>query len=196
MTLACLPWTMRNHAALGGLVFMRSNFGLELRMGNHEGAAPTLGLSQDRGTLRHPRSLPDEAREVRRLGELAYMRAAEREARDWIRSHPLAFARLTLLRVAQFWLGPLDDVPVAVGTALLTLLAAAGARRAWPCLDAARRAALLTPLVTFPLVYYVVGYEARYREPLDGLLLVLAGFAVSGPGPRPDDPVRAPIRFE
>jgi hypothetical protein len=182
MALACAPWTLRNQQQLGGLFFMRSNFGLELRMGNHEGAGPTLGLSAERGTLRHPRSLPEEARKVRDLGELRYMREAGREAVVWIRTHPLAFARLTLLRIAQFWLGPIDDLPVALGTSLLTLLAVAGARRAWPLLNERQKAAFVVPLVSFPLVYYVVGYEARYREPVDGLLLLLAGSALFRPG--------------
>jgi hypothetical protein len=151
-------------------------------MGNHEGAGPTLGRSAGRGTLRHPRSLPDEARKVRDLGELRYMREAESGAASWIREHPLAFARLTLLRVVQFWLGPIDDLPVAAGTTLLTLLAAAGARRAWPLSNEGQKAAFVVPLLGFPLVYYVVGYEARYREPVDGLLLLLAGAALFGPG--------------
>jgi len=159
---------------------MRGNFGLELRMGNHEGAGPTLGISQERGTLRHPRSLPEEARRVRELGELAYVREAGREAKEWIRGRPLTFARLTLLRVGQFWPGPLDEPLVALTTALLTVLAAAGALRARPLLTAAQKAALAVPLVTFPLVYYVIGYEARYRQPVDGLLLLLAAFALFG----------------
>jgi hypothetical protein len=33
-------------------------------------------------------------------------------------------------------------------------------------------------MLTFPLVYYVVLFMPRYRAPLAGLLLVLAGSAV------------------
>jgi hypothetical protein len=47
------------------------------------------------------------------------------------------------------------------GTALLTALAAAGALRAGPLLTAAQKTALAVPLVTFPLVYSVIGCEAR-----------------------------------
>ncbi len=115
MALACVPWTWRNHQALGGLFFIRSNFGLELRMGNHEGAGATLDLSAQGGTERHPRTNEEEARKVQQLGELEYMRQAGREATAWIRSHPAEFLRLTGLRVAQFWLGPIDDLPVALG---------------------------------------------------------------------------------
>ena len=47
-----------------------------------------------------------------------------------------------------------------------------------------QRAALLIPLATYPLVYYVVGYEPRYRQPLDGLLLLLAAAAFARVGSR------------
>ena len=188
MTLACVPWTWRNYQSLGGLFFIRSNFGLELRMGNHEGAGATLELSARGGTERHPRSREDEARRVQQLGELEYMRQAGREASAWMRSHPTAFLRLTSLRFAQFWLGPIDDRPVAVGTTLLTLLAVLGAWRAWPRLSVPQRAAILIPLLTFPLVYYVVGYEARYRQPVDGLALLLAAAAFVPRRPSPSPP--------
>jgi hypothetical protein len=179
MTLACLPWTWRNYESLGGLFFVRSNFGLELRMGNHAGAGATLALSAQGGTERHPRTNEEEALKVRRLGELEYMRQAGREATAWIRSDPAEFLRLTGLRVAQFWLGPIDDLPVALGVSTLTLLSGVGAFRAWPRQGVPQRAALLIPLLTFPLVYYVVGFEVRYRRPMDGLQLLLAATALA-----------------
>jgi hypothetical protein len=188
MTLACLPWTWRNDRALGGLFFIRSNFGLELRMGNHEGAGATLDLSAKAGTERHPRTREDEARKVQELGELEYMRQAGREATGWIRSHPAEFLRLTGLRVAQFWLGPVDDLGVALGISGLTLLSAVGLWRTWPLLTVPARAALLIPLATFPLVYYVVGFEARYRQPMDGLALLLAASAFVARGRSPTRP--------
>jgi hypothetical protein len=178
MALACAPWTFRNYESLGGLVFIRSNFGLELRMGNHEGAGANLDQSARGGTERHPRTSVEEARKVQELGELEYMRAAGREATAWIRSHPAEFARLTGLRVGQFWLGPPDDRPLAIATIILTLLALAGAWRVLPAMSGPQRAALLIPLATYPLVYHVVGYEPRYRQPVDGLLLLLAAAAL------------------
>ena len=181
LTLVCVPWTWRNHRELGGLFFLRSNFGLELRMGNHEGAGANLALSARAGTERHPRTDEDEARKVKELGELAYMRAAGREAREWIADHPDEFLRLTALRVVQFWFGPVDDAVAALGIGLVTLLSAVGAWRAFPVLSVDRRAALLVPFLLFPLVYYVVGFEARYRQPLDGLALLLAASAFFPP---------------
>ena len=181
MTLACVPWTWRNYTSLGGLLFIRSNFGLELRMGNHEGAGLTLEQSVRGGTERHPGSSEEEARKVQQFGELQYMRQAGREAVEWIRSHPATFLRLTGMRIVQFWFGPVDDRPFAIWISLVTLLSAVGAWRALPLLSVPQRVAILIPLVTYPLVYYLVGFEARYREPMDGLSLLLAATAFFAP---------------
>jgi hypothetical protein len=179
MTLACAPWTWRNYTSLGGLFFIRSNFGLELRMGNHDGAAANLELSVRGGTVRHPRISEEEAKKVQELGESEYMRQVRREAVDWIRSHPASFLRLTALRIVQFWFGPVDDRLLALGISLLTLLSVIGAWRALPLLSVPQRAAILIPLATYPLVYYLVGFLVRYREPLDGLALLLAATALT-----------------
>lgn len=183
MALACVPWTLRNERALGGLVFVRSNLGLELRMGNHDGAGANLALSARAGTEHHPRTDIDEARKVHDLGELSYMRTARHEATGWIRAHPLGFLRLTGLRVLQFWFGEIGGGAESFGVALLTLVSLFGAWRAFPSLSPAQRAAILVPLVLYPLVYYVVGYENRYRQPLDGLALIIAAGAVFPPRP-------------
>jgi hypothetical protein len=117
------------------------------------------------------------------------MRQARREAAAWIRAHPAEFLRLTGLRVVQFWLGPVGDLPAALGISVLTLLSAAGVWRSWPGLTALQRAAIVIPLLTYPLVYYVVGFEARYRQPVDGLALLLAGAAlVARPPGAPNRP--------
>lgn len=39
MILACLPWGWRTYRTFDAVFFVRSNLGLELRMGNHDGAA-------------------------------------------------------------------------------------------------------------------------------------------------------------
>lgn len=189
VVLACLPWTWRNHVTFGDVFFIRGNFGLELRMGNHDGAVADLDVMDVReGTaLRHPRtSLPD-ARLVREVGEREFMRRARREALDWIRHHPGTFLSLSARRAGCFWFGsPADPVRMIAAT-LLTLLALLGLRRAWSTLGVPQRAAFVIPLVTYPLVYYLVVYMPRYSEPLNGILLLLAGAAVwqgGAPGSR------------
>jgi hypothetical protein len=177
--LACLPWAWRNYTRLGGFFFIRSNFGLELRMGNNPGALATFEeMDASGGRYFHPRVNFTEARKVQDLGEVAYMRGAQREAVAWIISHPADFIRLTLRRIANIWVGPIHR-PVGIPAVLaLTVLALVGLWRSFPALSIPQRAALIIPLATYPLVYYFVGYMPSYRMPIDWILLMLAGAAV------------------
>jgi hypothetical protein len=179
--LACVPWTWRNYTALHGLFFIRSNFGLELRIANQPGADADIDVTLARnGTLRHPSENLEEARLVRDLGEAEYNRRARNEAIAWIGDRPAEFLRLTLMRILHFWFGQLRFPWLAAIPATLTVLAFLGLRRIVPALDAPGRAALLIPLATFPLVYYVVSYVAHYPAPLAWLLLLLASHEVHG----------------
>jgi hypothetical protein len=181
VVLACAPWAWRNYIAFHEFVFIRSNFGLELRMGNHEGAAADMEVMDrlDPRLQLHPRLHPEEAEKVREWGEMEYMRRARREALQWIGEHPGAFLRLTVLRVLHVWFGSLHLPFVVLGTSLLMILAILGARRILPSLSTPQRAAVLIPLATFPLVYYVVAWMPRYRLPIDWILLILAGAEIS-----------------
>jgi hypothetical protein len=173
--LACAPWTYRNYRAFHEFVFIRSNFGLELRMGNHPGALASMDLMYRNAPALHPRMQAAEAAKVRDQGEIAYMRNARREAILWIRHNPSAFLQLTASRFAHFWLGPFHEPLTLAGTALLSLLALLGLRSSWRTLAMPERAALLLPLLLFPLIYYLLAYMPRYRIPIDGILFLLAG---------------------
>ena len=176
--LACVPWALRNYNVFGEFIFIRSNFGLELRMGNHEGATAAMETMDRRELGSHPRIHRAEAEKVRALGEVEYMRRAKQEALQWIGQQPLTFLRLTVSRIGHFWFGPPHAPMAVVGTGLLTILAFLGARRVFPLLSVPQRAALLLPLATFPVIYYLVAYMPRYRVPIDWILLMLAGTEV------------------
>ncbi len=177
--LACVPWTWRNYAALHEFCFIRSNFGLELRIANQPGASADIDVTLARnGTLRHPSENLEEARKVRNLGEAEYMRQARKEATEWIKGHPAEFLRLTLMRFVHFWCGPLRLPWQAAITTTLSMLALLGLRRILPTMEAPHRAALLIPLATFPLVYYIVSYVEHYPAPLAWMLLLLAAYEV------------------
>jgi hypothetical protein len=180
LVLACIPWGVRNYRALHAPVFVRSNFGLEMRMAFHEGAAADIDVSVRRGGTRHPRTSVAEAVRVREMGEGAYMREARGEALAYIRTHPGETARLLAGRFLYFWLGPLHEPSTAAFVTALTVLAAVGAAGALPHMTPPQRATLLIPLATFPLIYYVVSHVAHYRIPLQWLLLLGAGAAVDG----------------
>jgi hypothetical protein len=177
--LACLPWTWRNYSTFHTFLFIRGNFGLELRIANHDGADADIDITLARqGTLRHPSENLIEARKVRDLGEAEYMRQARTEALKWIKAHPAEFLRLTLLRFVHFWCGPLRLPWLVVLYSTVTALALCALRRILPALAAPGRAALLIALIAFPLVYYVVSYVAHYPAPLAWLLLLLASYEV------------------
>ena len=126
----------------------------------------------------HPRVHFTEARKLREIGEVAYMRGAMKDALEWIGSNPGEFLRLTGLRVLHIWFGPLHNPKAAVWTSALTLLAFLGLVLAWKKLLIPQRAILLIPLVTFPLIYYIVAYMPRYRVPIDWIFFMLAGSAI------------------
>lgn len=175
---ACIPWAWRNYTTFHHIFFVRSNFGLELRVGNHPGATADIDVNAARGTFLHPRTSESEAVQVRVLGEIAYMQQERREALTWIREHPGEFLKLTALRAASFWLGPLHRPGSAFWVTLLTLLAAVGAWRSMPRMTPPQCATILIPLATFPLLYYVLSVMPRYRVPIDWILFLLAGAAV------------------
>jgi hypothetical protein len=178
VVLACVPWGWRNYATFHEVFFIRSNLGLELRMAHHDGAAASMEVMDARQEHRHPRTHEEEALKLRELGEVEYMRQAGREALEWIRTHPAAFLRLTASRVIHFWCGPLHRPWTAATVTALTILALLGAIRTLPAMMIPERAALLIPLATYPLIYYVVTYMARYRVPLDWILLMFAATEV------------------
>lgn len=179
--LACVPWTWRNYIALHDFFFIRSNFGLEFRIANHPGAHADIDVTYAlQGTLRHPSENLEEARQVRELGEAAYMRRARNEALEWIRGHPAEFCRLTLMRFLHFWCGQLRYPVLAALFTTLTVLAALGLRRILQTLDTPGRASLLIPLATFPLIYYLVSYLPHYPAPMAWMLLLLAGCEIQG----------------
>jgi len=179
IVLAVVPWTWRNWVTFHELYFIRSNLGLELRIGNHDGAHPDVEVSDERRRLRHPRTIIEEAERVRDLGEAEYMRQAKAEAVAWIRAHPGEYARLVAMRVVYFWTGPIYlPVEGPIYLALL-LLALAGAVKRTPSLSPPQRAAIFIPLATFPVVYYVVSWMPRYRIPIEWILILLAGSGVT-----------------
>jgi len=175
VVLACVPWAWRNYTTFHDVFFIRSNMGLELRVANHEGVTPDLEVTAAQGHFHHPGATVEEALTLRDIGEMEYMRRARNEALKWIRTNPGAFLWLTAQRTLYFWFGSPYQPWAAMGILAVTVLAFFGARRALPGLTIPQRAVLLIPLATFPLVYYLVGFTARYRVPVNWILLLFAG---------------------
>ena len=174
----CLPWAWRNYSTMHGIFFIRSNFGLELLVGNHPGAKAEIDDMLNTVTHLHPRTSVEQARRVRDLGEVAFMRAAGAEARGWIAANPWTYARLSAERALAFWCRTTEELWYAVPATLVTLLGALGAARLLPRRSEAERAVLLVPLIMFPPVYYFVDYLPRYRLPVIWVLYLFAAAEV------------------
>jgi hypothetical protein len=179
VVLACVPWAWRNYNVFHEIFFIRSNLGLELRMGNSPGVAATYA-EMDRGgsNYQHPRLLAVEALKVKELGEVEYMRRALDDALNWIKENPGEFLKLTFLRFVHFWLIPPSRSPAAAFLVAFTILAILGIRRIFQGLSLPQRIAVLTPLITYPLIYYLVPFMPRYRAPIDWMIFMLAGVEI------------------
>ncbi len=109
--LACVvvigPWAMRNASRLGEPVALRSNFGLELALGNHPAAldasADPAAVYASRMLAIHPFFPP--ARDALRAagGEIAYSRALAAATWRWAAAHPGAFATLCVRHLSEFF---------------------------------------------------------------------------------------------
>lgn len=172
------PWALRNHYELGAWIWSRDNLGLELDLSNRDGAAPTLRDNLRLGLHKasHPSHSLTEANEVCYYGEAGYNERRLRTALAWMEIHPAKFAVLTLTRMRWFWFP-------SVYFGVLVLLAGYGIRSApsaW---------IFATVWLLFPLIYYVIQYDPRYRHPLEWSVLLAAAKGV-------DDLRRSFVRHE
>lgn len=178
------PWLVRNYITFGEFVFIKSNFGLELHLGNYEGSN---GLSG--GRLLHPAGNDHEFEKFRRMGELSYIKESKRQALDFIVTHPGTFIWLTLKRVVYFWTGnsqllqvfPLSGRFAAARYVLFTsvsVLAFVGLLLAFrnrnPMVSL-----FAIALTIFPLVYYVTHPTPRYRHTIEPAMVLLAVYAIT-----------------
>jgi 4-amino-4-deoxy-L-arabinose transferase-like glycosyltransferase len=178
------PWLIRNYELFHRFIPVRSGFGLELYIGNN-------GYTQHwvNRTL-HPNHSDAELSEYERVGEIAYMDHKLQQAKDYIRSHPAWFARMTMRRIVYMWTGywsfdraylkdePLDPPNIFVNTTM-SLLGLWGLRCVFQR-DHALGMRFAIVLLFFPLTYYVSHPETYYFRPVDPLIVVLAAVAVAG----------------
>lgn len=173
------PWILRNYHTFGHLFFIRSNFGLEFKLSNHDGASPLLEVNE--GTeyfyRNHPFWNHTEADRVKSLGEIEYNRQALQSALTWIKNRPASFLKLTLERFVFFWFMPGWPPFKALILFPLVLLAVWGAFRMIQCHPVAGATLAMVPLL-FPVVYYFVQVSNRYRLPMYWTLYFFASYAL------------------
>jgi 4-amino-4-deoxy-L-arabinose transferase-like glycosyltransferase len=179
-----VPWTIRNDRVFGKFIVLRSNFGLELWLGNSPNVTDTMAQWQ------HPSDNPEEAAKYKRMGEIAYMAEKEHEAFAYMRTHPGETLSHVFRRFVDTWLAtsesPADvwaNADLAgrsflVLNSLLSVLCLLGALYA----HRARHPEAIPfgmVLLIFPVIFYLTHSSLRYRFPIDPIMVVLATGAVA-----------------
>jgi len=172
------PWLARNYLVVH-MLSLKNNFGITFYASNNDCTEPSLKASLDSGchAAHHPFGSVAEALQARAMGEAAYDRSRLALALDWVNHHRPGFARLTMLRVFQFWLPSTAYGAYAVSCWLITLGSVWGLfflrrRRVWffrLC---------LAVFAVYPLAYYLVVSDPRYRYPILWLSLLSYGYLV------------------
>lgn len=175
------PWTWRNYRQFHSLFFVRDNLGLELYISNNDLAEASFTLNEASGCHRrmHPNGSDAEARECQALGEAEYCRRRGAVALDWIRLHPARFRDLTAARFRMFWFPDAGGSSwYAYSIAFVTISAVMGTllliRRRDPIV-----VFLAGVLFTYPLLYYFVQSDTRYRTPILWIPLLAGGYLLS-----------------
>jgi 4-amino-4-deoxy-L-arabinose transferase-like glycosyltransferase len=182
---ACIaPWLVRNYETFGKFIFIRDNFGAELRLGNGNGADGTLMLYLD---ATHD---PYAMRQFQAMGELPYIAMRKRQALDYIQADYGRFAKLCVRRFIYFWAGPPKDTqPWWMGPAKSSLFLASSVLMFWGLGRALRKRKpgawlLLWLVLLYPAVYYFVYCIPRYRHPIEPEMAILAVFLLTEAGKR------------
>ena len=181
--LCCVPWTARNYAVFHRFIPLRSNFPLELYIGNNE--------NYDEKYARYPGPITKERELFRyfRMGEIPFMDDEMRKAKKFIVSHPRIEIILFADRFVAFWTGlprPIDNFLSTDSWLVRVLLLCAtlsgiGALSGIAVLIA-RRSEYAIPLAVFPIIfpflYYITHASLRYRHPIDPVVLLLTAIAL------------------
>lgn len=187
---ACItPWLVRDYRTFGKFIFIRDNFGAELRLGNGNGADGTLMLYLD--------PLHDQyaMRQFESMGEISYIAMRKEQALEYIRADYPRFAVLCLKRFVCFWASPPKPTqPAWLEPAKGFLFLTSSVLALWGLFRALRLqttgAGLFFWLVLlYPAMYYVVYAIPRYRHPIEPELTILCVFLLTEIGRKPSDSV-------
>lgn len=171
------PWVWRNYRTFDELVFIRTNFGMEFRLGNGPGAN---GLSM--GFALHPTHNPQELERYKQVGEIAYVAGKKWRAVAWIRNNPWQFARVSVARFVYYWTDTAWSSRVMPAkNALFLASSILGFWGLWMMWRQRRPGFFLFAvcLLVFPLIYYFVFPHPRYRGPIEPELFTLIVCLVS-----------------
>jgi len=173
------PWLVRNYEVFGKFIFVRSNFGAELRLGNGPDAN---GMWMQ---WLHPSQNVLEMRRYQQLGEIEYVATRKREAIDFIRESYGRFAWLSFKRFLYYWGGlPRSSEIPALAPFKNSLFLASSVLAFWGLGRALRKKRpgawlFLWLVVCYPAIYYFVFPHPRYRHPIEPELGILIVYVIS-----------------
>jgi len=179
------PWLIRNYEVFGRFVFLRDDFGLQLRLGNWKGADGMLMA------YLQPSQNKLEFEKFQRMGELEYSADCKRLAVEWIGENPGRFVVVSLKRFFYYWNGvPRETSSLAPVDFRNSLFLATSVLAIWGlgrALRQKRRGAWLFAglVLTYPTTYYFVFVNARYRHVIEPELFIFAVFLLSEISRRP-----------
>lgn len=191
---ACIaPWLVRNYETFGQFIFIRDNFGAELRLGNGNGADGTLMLYLD------PPHDPIAMRQVQEMGEIAYIAMRKQQALAFIKADYARFAKLCAKRFVIFWASPpkVTD-PAWLSPVKNSLFLASSVLAFWGLGRALRQSRqgawlMLWLMLLYPAVYYFVYALPRYRHPIEPEMTIFCVFLLLEAGKRSTDRTRHPL---
>jgi 4-amino-4-deoxy-L-arabinose transferase-like glycosyltransferase len=182
--LALVPWTVRNYYVLDGLVFVKSNAGLEFWLGNNPAVREIYSAE------RHPLNDREELISLILNGEPNYNREKQRQAIAFIETHPRVFLRNVFERFEDTWSATYDsrvepwiltlhfsrmDVWFCLVFSILSFVGMILALRAnWQDVLPLAMCVLL-----LPMPYYLTHTALRYRHPIDPFMTIFTVYAIS-----------------
>lgn len=181
--IACVtPWTARNYRTFGKFIFMRDNFGAELRLGNGNGADGTWMQ------YLHPTQDVYAMRQFVAMGELPYIEMRKQQALAYIRADYGRFAVLCIKRFVYYWAGsPRVGQNWWLDQSKDSLYLASSVLMFWGLSRALRQRKpgawlLFWLILLYPAIYYVVFPAPRYRVPIEPEIAILAVYLVTEAG--------------
>ena len=174
------PWLVRNYQTFGKFIFIRSNFGAELRLGNGPGADGTWM------SYLHPTQNELALKQYEQMGEIAYVAERKHQAIDFIRADYGRFAWLSFRHFVYYWGGrprssarsSLVDNSAFLASSILAFWGLGRALRkrqagAW---------LFFWLLMFYPAIYYFVYAIPRYRHAIEPEMAILCVFLLTEAG--------------
>jgi hypothetical protein len=181
--LGLIPWTVRNYLVFGKVIVLRSNFGLELWLGNNPNVPDTWAAWM------HPNDNMAEALKYKSMGEIAYMAEKQHEAFAFMRTHPADTMNFMYRRFVENWLAISDSptdfwasTPLYIKVffilnVLLSLSTFIGVMFAYRFRHPQAFPYAMVPLI-FPIIFYITHSSLRYRFPMDPIMMILSTYGI------------------